>query len=101
MLANPDIQPIASIDHWIVSILMFHFDLVHVAGIFHGPDGLSRCPRQPDNELEPDDNDFDDWIDNLNSFMHWINNVTLHTNRASKADNVATYALSQEQSEED
>ena len=33
--------------------------------------------------------------------MHQINDVTLHTNRVSKADNVATYALSQEQSKED
>src|ERR1700677_1678466 len=101
MLANPDIQPIASIDHWIVSILIFHFNLVHVAGIFHGPDGLSRHPRQPDNELEPDNNNFDNWIDNLNGFMHQINNVTLHTNRVSKANNVATYTLSQEQSKRD
>src|ERR1700677_1205998 len=101
MLTNPDIQPTASINHWIVSILMFHFDLVHVAGIFHGPDGLSRSPHQPDDELESDDNDFDDWIGNINSFMHQINNVILHTNRVSKADNITTYALSQEQSKED
>ena len=30
MLSNPDIQPSASINRWILSILMFHFDLVHV-----------------------------------------------------------------------
>jgi hypothetical protein len=41
MLANPDIQPSASINRWIVSILTFHFTLVHVKGTFHGPDGLS------------------------------------------------------------
>ena len=30
MLANPDIHPSASINRWIVSILTFHFELVHV-----------------------------------------------------------------------
>ncbi|KAJ3474731.1 hypothetical protein NLI96_g12289 [Meripilus lineatus] len=30
MLSNPDIQPSASINRWIVSILTFHFKLVHV-----------------------------------------------------------------------
>src|SRR3979490_1420465 len=41
MLANPDISPSASINRWIVSILTFHFNLVHVAGSHHAPDGLS------------------------------------------------------------
>ena len=55
MLANPDIQPSASIDCWILSI---YFKLVHVKGIFHRPDGLSRHPQQPDNPIM-DDDDFD------------------------------------------
>ena len=42
MLANPDISPSASINRWILLILMFHFTLVHVPGSHHGPDGLSR-----------------------------------------------------------
>jgi RNase H-like domain found in reverse transcriptase len=46
MLSNPDIQPSTSINHWLVSILMFHFTLVHVKGIVHGPDGLSQQPRR-------------------------------------------------------
>jgi len=41
MLVNPDIQPSASINHWILLILTFHFTLVHVKGTLHGPDGLS------------------------------------------------------------
>ena len=41
MLRNPDVAPSASINRWIVSILMFHFNLVHVPGSHHGPDGLS------------------------------------------------------------
>ena len=41
MLSNPDIAPSASINCWIVSILLFHFTLIHVPGTQHGPDGLS------------------------------------------------------------
>ena len=32
MLVNPDLTPSASMNHWIVSILLFHFTLVHVPG---------------------------------------------------------------------
>jgi len=42
MLSNPDVAPSASLNRWIVSIMMFKFELVHVPGAFHGPDGLSR-----------------------------------------------------------
>ena len=41
MLANPDLALSASMNRWIVSILLFHFTLVHVPGTRHGPDGLS------------------------------------------------------------
>ena len=69
MLANPDIAPSASINRWIVSILMFHFELVHVPSSFHGPDGLSRRRPQPNDTCEPED-DFDDWVDQVNGFLH-------------------------------
>ena len=72
MLANPDLSPSASINRWILSILTFHFDLVHVPGTMHGPDGMSRRRPQPGDEPEPED-DFDDWIDRLYGFMHLIN----------------------------
>ena len=72
MLGNPDIAPSASINRWILSILMFHFTLVHVPGERHGPDGLSRRRPQPGDKEEPED-DFEDWIDNVNGFMHIIN----------------------------
>jgi Integrase zinc binding domain/RNase H-like domain found in reverse transcriptase len=72
MLKNPDIAPSASINRWIVSILMFHFELVHVPGTHHGPDGLSRRRPQPGDEEEPED-DFEDWIDDVNGFIHMIN----------------------------
>ena len=73
MLANPDIRPSASINRWILSILTLHFELVHVKGTFHGPDGLSGHPRQPDDPIMDDDDfHFNDWIDNLHGFIHMI-----------------------------
>ena len=59
---------------WIMGILMFHFELIHVKGTFHGLDGLSRQPLQPNNPM-PDDSDnevFEDWINQMHRFMHHI-----------------------------
>ncbi|KAG6895735.1 hypothetical protein C0992_012950 [Termitomyces sp. T32_za158] len=74
MLQNPDIQPSASMNQWVVAILMFHFELVHVKGTFHGPDGLSQQPPQPGDPPKEttDNNAFEDWIDRLHGFMHLI-----------------------------
>lgn len=47
MLNNAGFGPNATINRWIEKILMFHFELVHVAGKTHGPDGLSRRDFQP------------------------------------------------------
>jgi integrase-like protein/reverse transcriptase-like protein len=80
MLKNPDVAPSASINRWILSILMFHFTLVHVPGSHHGPDGLSRRRPQPGDEPEPED-DFEDWIDQVNGFMHIINSPPLSHSR--------------------
>ena len=79
MLANPDIVPSASINHWILSILMFHFTLVHVPSTHHGPDKLSRWHPQPGDKPEPKD-DYEDWIDNVNGLMHIINSIMPCTN---------------------
>ena len=57
MLKNPDIAPSASINRWISAILTFHFELVHVPGERHGPDGLSRRPPQPGDPVIPEDDD--------------------------------------------
>src|SRR5580704_12020380 len=73
MLANPDITPSASINRWIISILLFHFKLIHVAGTSYAPDGLSQRPPQPDDIPETEDTDFDDWVDRLYGFVHQIN----------------------------
>jgi hypothetical protein len=48
MLNNPNIQPNATINRWIASILLFDFKLVHVPSATHGPNGLSHQPAQPD-----------------------------------------------------
>ena len=55
MLDHPDIVPSVSINHWIVRIKTFYFDLVHVPSKRHGPDGLSRRPPQPGDAVEPED----------------------------------------------
>lgn len=78
MLQNPDIVPSASINRWILAILTFHFTLVHVPGTLHGPDGLSQRPRQPNDPPDSDDNkedQFDDWIDRVYGFMHFVNPI--------------------------
>ena len=90
MLRNPDIEPSASINRWIMSILMFHFDLVHVPGTHHGPDGLSRRRPQPDDEPEPED-DFDDWIDEVNGFIHMINPLPRTTPSLTEAPPITIF----------
>ena len=43
MLNNPDVQPNATINRWIATILLFHFKLVHVPADKHtSADGLSQ-----------------------------------------------------------
>lgn len=53
MLNNASFGPNATINRWIEKILMFHFELVHVAGKTHGPDGLSRRDFQPGDPPKP------------------------------------------------
>jgi hypothetical protein len=78
MLSNPDISPSASINQWIVTILTFHFDLVHVPGTHHGPNGLSRWPwKVGDDEDQDDEEEFADWIDHLHGFLHQINVIDI------------------------
>ena len=71
MLNNPDIDPSATINHWILSILTFHFTLVHIPGTMHGPDGLSQRRAQLGDDPEPED-DFNDWVDQLYGFVHLV-----------------------------
>jgi hypothetical protein len=79
MLSNPDISPSASINLWIIAILTLYFDLVHIPGTHHGPNGLSRRPRQVgDEEGRDDEEEFAYWIDQLHGFLHQINIVDIH-----------------------
>ena len=55
---------------------MFHFTLVHIPGTHHGPDGLSRRRPQADDDEEPED-DFEDWVDQVNGFLHFIDPLPL------------------------
>jgi len=55
MLNHPDIQPNATINHWITAILLFNFKLVYIPVEKHrGPDGLSQ--HEP---ADGEDNDKD------------------------------------------
>ena len=47
MLNNPEMGPNATINRWIENILMYHFELRHVAGKTFAADGLSRRPAAP------------------------------------------------------
>ena len=95
MLSNPDIAPSASVNCWIISILLFHFTLVHVPGTQHGPDGLSRCPRQlGDDDHNPQyDPEFDDWVDRVYGFMHFLNPTRLQITSSNKNATFAAEAI--------
>jgi hypothetical protein len=70
MLNNPDIQPNATINHWIAAILLFNFKLVHVPANKHqGPDRLSRHKPAPGKEEEDDP---EDWVDQVLSLSTWV-----------------------------
>src|SRR5882672_10521035 len=67
MLKNPDIQPGATVNRWIVRIKLFQLELVHVPGHLHtGPDGLSHQASSPNDPVEEDD--VHDWLDKTMSF---------------------------------
>ena len=67
MINNLDLQPNATINRWITGILLLSFRLIHVLAAHHtGADGLSR--RLPSDEDPPEEDDFEDWLDNSYSF---------------------------------
>ena len=67
MINNLDLQPNATINQWIVGILLFSFHLVHIPVTHHtGADGLSHRPLL--DEDPPEEDDFEDWLDNSYSF---------------------------------
>ena len=77
MINNPDLQLNATINWWITGILLFSFHLVHIPATHHtGADRLS-C-RLPSDEDSPEEDDFEDWLDNSYSFL-----ITLLNDRIS------------------
>ena len=62
MLENPGLGPNATINRWIDKILMYHFELHHVAGKTFGADGLSRREGQPGDEEFAHPEEIDDEI---------------------------------------
>jgi len=67
ILNNPDIQPGAAVNRWIVGIKLFHFELIHIPGTLHiGPDSLSHWAPSPTYPVV--DNDMDDWLDRTMGF---------------------------------
>ena len=95
ILSNPDIAPSASINHWIVSILLFHFTLIHIPGMWHRPNSLSQCPQQPgdeDDDLEYNP-EFDDWVDKVYGFMHFLNPTCLQIATSDKNMTFASEAI--------
>jgi hypothetical protein len=84
MLTHLDLAPSASMNCWIIGIQMFHFELVHVPGVQHGPDGLSRCPLQLDDLPEPSENDFEDWIDRVYGLASYITSSHTQLHMPSK-----------------
>ena len=79
-----------------MSILSYHFTLVHVPGTNHGPDGLSRRPRQPNDDDVEDESEFEDWIDRLHGFIHQINPLP-HVPRSSRTVQTLTLDHSEEE----
>jgi hypothetical protein len=77
MINNPDLQPNATINRWIMGILLFQFNLIHVPAAKHaGIDGLSRRPPA---ESDPEeDDDHEDWVDRAYSFGVILLNERMH-----------------------
>ena len=59
-------------------------------GFHHSPDGLSRRKPQPEEESEPED-DFEDWIDQVNGFLHFLNPHPTHSYSITSAPPISCY----------
>ncbi|KAF8816295.1 hypothetical protein BYT27DRAFT_7077652, partial [Phlegmacium glaucopus] len=59
-------------NRWILVILLFDFELVHVPGVKHkGPDGLSRRRQGEGEELEGED-EAENWVDEVLGCGIWV-----------------------------
>jgi hypothetical protein len=58
------------INHWIATILLFDFKLIHIlANKHHGPNGLSCHPPA---EGEEEKEDLEEWINHMLSLGLWV-----------------------------
>ena len=73
MLNKPDLHPNTAINQWIVVILMFDFELVHVPGVKHkGPDGLLKR-RVAESEKEREGvEEVEEWVDEVIGCGVWM-----------------------------
>ena len=86
MINNPDLQPNMTINQWIMGNLLFSFCLVHIPAAHHtGADRLSH--RLPLDEDPPEEDDFEDWLDNSYSFS-----ITLLNNHTSPYEGLAHFS---------
>ena len=86
MINNLDLQPNATINRWIAGILLFSFHLVHIPAAHHtGADRLSH--RLLSDEDPPEEDDFEDWLDNSYSFS-----ITLLNNHISPYGRLAHFS---------
>jgi hypothetical protein len=72
---------------------MLHFTLVHVPGMHYTSDRLSRQKPRPGDEEEPEDN-FKDWIDNINRFIHFLNPHLFISSYTTLTPPIALYVTS-------
>ena len=63
MLNNSDLQPLATINHWIVAILLFSFILKYILDNNFPLNGLLRHLRALKNTKEEDN--FEKWINDI------------------------------------
>jgi len=75
MLNKLDLYLNATMNRWIVAILMFDFELVHVLRVKHrGPDGLSRR-KAAENKGEEEGKGIEkaeDWVDEVIACEMWV-----------------------------
>jgi hypothetical protein len=91
MINNLDLQPNVTINHWIARILLFHFKLMHISTDKHNDlDGLSCRPHSDADP--PEEDDFEDWLDDVYSFAIVLLNESPHPDLYSRREKNRCYS---------
>ena len=86
MINNLDLQPNTTINWWIMGILLFSFHLIHIPAAHQtGADRISH--HLPSDGDPPEEDDFEDWLDNSYSFS-----ITLLNDRISPYEGLAHFS---------